>query len=90
MRAYFVQPNASPQAAWGSPAAKSILEDLAKLLQAIRGIDLAALAHEQRGKIIALLRELRVAVMQLLQSFLSLQMELEATCVSAALISYSK
>jgi hypothetical protein len=90
MPAYFVQPNASPQAAWGTPAAKSILEDLAKLLQAIREIDLAALAHEQREKIIALLRELRATVMKLLNEFLSLQMELEATQVSSALSSFAK
>lgn len=90
MPAYFVKPNASPQAAWGSPAAKSILEDLVNLLQAIREIDLAALAHEQREKIIALLRELRAAVMKLLNEFLSLQMELEATQVSSALSSFTK
>jgi hypothetical protein len=82
--AHFANPNASPQS-WGSPATKSPLEDLGKLLQDIRELDLSALAYEELQKILSLLRDLRVAVMQLLTSFLSLQMELEATCVSSAL-----
>jgi hypothetical protein len=85
MPSYFVEPNTSPQATWASPNAKSPLEDLAKLLQAIREIDLTALAHEQREKIIALLREIRAAVMKLVNEFLSLQMQLEAIQVSSAL-----